>query len=322
MKNMLRHTLLTVICFSITCIALWSSPAWAVPPVFGVETDFDVFEEDIPGWFAEARERGLTLVSFPVFSLDAEMIYPSPTLEKAGFHLYGNLLGDILAAAAQEGITPVFMIEGIGHIIGDMKPFDAAILPEQLTPEATGEIISELAEAAAPFHVTIGVSEEALDNAYMNAVDQAAAANGVQYFHFFQDLKCRPDMMMSEDYAYYPKDAMGNVDDLAYMQMLYDTGAYYGKLGTLNVMFGVAETCGTKTAAVTAGGWGMGPATHQNVALIRAVQFQPDLFLFIVAEDNQGRSFMPPITRAWISISPGETALPNLMRPGIGFPRT
>lgn len=65
-------------------------------------------------------------------------------------------------------------------------------------------------------------------------------------------------------------------------------GAYYGKLGFLNIMFGAGQGCGIETGVATAGGWGMGPKTHSNIALMRAIQFGPKFYMFIVGEDNEG----------------------------------
>jgi len=137
----------------------------------------------------------------------------------------------------------------------------------------------------------IGIDEEAFPDIYMNAVKSAAEKNNIEYSHFFEDLKCRPNMFISEDYAYYPRNAKNNRADIQYLKELYRSGGYYGKLGYLDIMFGAGIGCNIKTAVATAGGWGMGPKTHQNIALFRAVQYNPKFYMFIIGEGESENKF-------------------------------
>ncbi len=180
------------------------------------------------------------------------------------------------------------MVEGLAHIITGFTEYSDDIDPKKLTPEAVGQVVREIGEEAKKAGVPIAINEEAFDDEYINAISRAARESGIEYIHFFEDLDCRADLFLSEDYAYYPLDARNDKKDQDYMRSLIRVGSYYGELGNLNVMYGAARGCGVEAGTLTAGGWGMGPRTHQNIALLRAVQYEPRQFYFVIGEGDDG----------------------------------
>jgi hypothetical protein len=279
--------------------ALPSSPVSAEGQrLFGFEADPEGFIDDdgrvLETWFDEAAARGVNMISFEVFNLDGEAIFDSPVLREAGFTLLPdmeNTFAQVLKEASSHDMMVVVMLEGIAHIVYDMKSYSDSIRPERLTPEATKRLIRDLAEEAREQRAEVAVDEEAFPDIYIDAIRAAASEHGMEYMHFFEDLRCRPDVFISEDYAYYPLDARNSPADAGYLRQLYSWGSYYGKLGFLNIMFGAAIGCGKRAGVGTAGGWGLGPKTHQNIALMRAVQFSPSLYMFIVGEGDEGPTF-------------------------------
>ena len=265
---------------------------------FALEVDPEDFIGDdgraVKSWFDEAAARGVNVISFEIFNLDGEAIFDSPVLREAGFTVpedMGNAFSEVLREARNHNMRVVVMLEGIAHIVYNMKSYSDSIKPEKLTPEATMRLVGEIARAAREQEADVAVDEEAFPDVYIDAIRKATAQQEMEYLHFFEDLRCRPDMFISEDYAYYPLDARNNPEDAAYMRDIYSWGSYYGKLGFLNIMFGAGTGCGKKIAAATAGGWGLGPKTHQNIALMRAVQFAPEMYMFIVGEGDRGPTF-------------------------------
>jgi hypothetical protein len=272
------------------------------PGTGGITFALEVDPEDFIGgdgrvvksWFDKTAANGVSVISFELFNLDGEALFDSPTLRAAGFRLdsdLGNAFPEILKEANSHNLKVVVMLEGIAHIVYNMKPYSDRIKSEKLTPEATKGIIREIAEEAAKYNARVAVDEEAFPDAYIDAIREAATRYGIEYDHFFEDLQCRPDMFISEDYAYYPRDAKNNPADVNYMRELYSWGSYYGKLGFLNLMFGAGIGCGKATGVATAGGWGFAPKTHQNIALMRAVQFAPGFYMFVVGEGEEGPTY-------------------------------
>lgn len=259
---------------------------------FGLEeVSFEEIAEDIPGWFERAAAKGIGVVGLEVLNLEGYMIIDSPTLRDAGFSLspeYGNLFPEILREAKRHNIKVVVMLESIAHIKSNFYPYSENIIQDKLTPEAVGQLVRELAAEAQRAGVKIAVDEEAFEDAYIDAISRASKERGVEYIHFFEDLNCRADVFLSEDYAYYPLDGRNSPEDQDYLRMLLQQGSYYGELGNLNVMYGAARGCGRAAGTLTAGGWGLGAKTHQNIALLRAVQFGPKLFFFVIAEGEEG----------------------------------
>lgn len=265
---------------------------------FALEVDpEDFLDEDgkvVKSWFDAAAARGVSVISFEIFNLDGEAIFGSPVLQEAGFTLLPNgenAFSEILKEARSHNMKVIIMLEGIAHIVYNMKSYSDSIKPEKLTPEATKQLIKEIAETAGKQGGGVAVDEEAFPDLYIDAIREATAKHNMEYMHFFEDLRCRPDMFISEDYAYYPLDARSSQEDAEYMRELYSWGSYYGKLGFLNMMFGAGTGCGIKTGVATAGGWGFGPKTHQNIALMRSVQFAPSFYMFIVGEGEKGPTF-------------------------------
>ena len=186
------------------------------------------------------------------------------------------------------GVRILVMMESLAHILAGDTPFSRSIDSSKLTPDAVARVIGELDDVADAQGVTIGITEEAYDETYLDALSRATKDRGVTHVHFFEDLACRPDVLLSEDYSYYPYDGRHSTVDQDYIRFLNDVGAYYGELGSLNVMYGTARACGIAAGTLTAGGWGMGSQTHQNVALFRSVQYGPTSFYFVVAEGDNG----------------------------------
>ena len=270
------------------------APSLVEPIVeFGVEeVDYEDIGDDIPGWFADAASRGISIAGFELMSpSDGFIAFDSPTLRAAGFRVdpeYGVLLPTILREARTRGVRVLVMMESLAHILTGAVPFSSNIDPRRLTPDAVSRVIGELADAAQSQGVAIGITEEAYDETYLDALSHATKDRGVTHVHFFEDLACRPDVLLSEDYSYYPYDGRHSTVDQDYIRFLNDVGAYYGELGSLNVMYGTARACGIAVGTLTAGGWGMGSQTHQNVALFRSVQYGPTSFYFVVAEGDNG----------------------------------
>ncbi len=244
-------------------------------------------------WFENAAKRGVNAISFEVLDRDGTTLFDTPTVREAGFKLdpeVGNVFPAILREAAERDIKVIVMLETIGHIIYDMKSYSGNIRSSKMTPEWTARVIAEMVEEARRQSAEIAFDEEALPDEYIDAIRAATSSAGVEYAHFFEDLKCRPDLFISEDYAYYPYDSASQ-DDLAYMAEIFSAGSYYGKLGFLNIMFGSARACGKESGVATAGGWGLGAKTHQNIALMRAVQFAPRFYMFVVGEGEEGAKY-------------------------------
>jgi len=258
---------------------------------FGLEDLDPYIIGDAEGWFDEQTAKGINIISFSPFDLEGYMIFDSPALREAGFKLdpeYPNLLSDILSEAKMHNMTVVLMIEGIAHIIGDMMPYSEEIKKEKLIPKLVENLIRDIANLAKKEDVDIYISEEAFEEEYIDSIARASKTYGVGYMHFFEDLKCRADVFISEDYAYYPRNAEKDPKDRAYLQKLWKLGTYYGELGNLNVMYATAKGCGIEAQTLTAGGWGLGPRTHQNIALFRSVQYGPRTYYFVVAEGGEG----------------------------------
>ncbi|NOZ76921.1 MAG: hypothetical protein GXO65_04445, partial [Euryarchaeota archaeon] len=224
----------------------WGPPTGDI--AFGVEeVGYDEVAEDIPGWFDAAAERGIGLVGLDVMDLDGYIAFDSPTLRQAGFKEdpdYGSILPEILQEAKRHDIRVIVMLEGMAHILTGFAEYSKDIHPDRLTPEAVGQVVRELAGEAGKAGVPLAVNEEAFEEEYIDAISRAARETGVEYIHFFEDLKCRPDLFLSEDYAYYPYNARHDQGDQDYMRSLIEVGSYYGELGNLNVMYGAARGCG------------------------------------------------------------------------------
>lgn len=266
--------------------------------IFALEVDPEGFiggdGKLVKSWFDKTAANGVSVISFGLFNLDGEALFDSPTLRAAGFRLdpdLGNAFPEIIREASSHNLKIVVMLEGIAHIVYNMKPYSDRIKPEKLTPEATKQLIKEIAEEAAKHNARVAVDEEAFPDVYIDAIRVASTRYGIEYDHFFEDLQCRPDMFISEDYAYYPLDARNNPADVNYLRELYSWGSYYGKLGFLNLIFGAGIGCGKATGVATAGGWGFAPKTHQNIALMRAVQFAPGFYMFVVGEGAAGPTY-------------------------------
>ncbi len=261
---------------------------------FGMEVDSEEVALDPDAFFSNAAANGINWVSLEIFTLDGLTLLDTPLLTDAGFSLdtdYGNVFPVMLNAAKAHDIEIVVMLEGIGHIVDNQKPYDPVIEPDKLTPEMVSDLIVEIAFQAQQVGASVGVSEEAFSETYIDAIDQATAANMVEYTHFFDDPACRPDVQLSEDYAYYPRDATNNQEDKDYLREINELASYLGQLGHLDIMFGTAESCGAESGVATAGGWGFGAKTHQNIALLRAIQFDPKLYVYILAEGDEGAIF-------------------------------
>ncbi|NOZ58438.1 MAG: hypothetical protein GXO66_02505 [Euryarchaeota archaeon] len=261
---------------------------------FALEVDLELLVEEggiNRSWFDGATSRGVGAISFEVLSREGTAVYDSPAIREAGFALdpeLGNALPALLGEAAERNIKVVVMLETVGHVVGDMKSYSGDIRASRMTPEWVSTLIAELAAEARRQGAELAFDEEALDEEYITAIREATRREGVEYAHFFEDLKCRADLFISEDYAYYPYSASG--EDLEYMRKIFRDGSYYGKLGFLNIMFGSARACNKPSGVATAGGWGLGARTHQNIALMRAVQFSPEFYMFTVGEDDTGRA--------------------------------
>ncbi len=263
---------------------------------FGIEgLDYEDIAEDIPGWLDGVAARGITLVGLSLIDISEGFIsFDSETLRTAGFTEdpdYGFLYPTILREAKKRGLKIIVMIEHLAHIISGDETYSSKIDVDKLTPNAVAQVIRELDDGAEKEGVEIGINEEAYDDAYVNAISRATKERGVFYIHFFEDLDCRADYYLSEDYAYYPYDGRSNAADQEYLRHLTRMMSYFGELGNLNVMYGAARGCGVPAGVLTAGGWGMGPKTHQNIALLRSVQYGPRQFFFVVAEGNEGVVF-------------------------------
>lgn len=261
---------------------------------FALEVDLELLVEEggiSRSWFDGAASRGVNAISFEVLSREGTAIYDSPAIREAGFVVdpeLGNALPALFGEAAERNMKVIVMLETVGHVVGDMKSYSGDIRASRMTPEWVSMLIAELAAEARRQGAELAFDEEALDEEYITAIKEATRREGIEYAHFFEDLKCRADLFISEDYAYYPYSASG--DDLGYMRKIFRDGSYYGKLGFLNIMFGSARACNKPSGVATAGGWGLGARTHQNIALMRAVQFSPEFYMFIVGEDDSGRA--------------------------------
>jgi hypothetical protein len=285
---------------------------------FALEVDTEDFiGEDgklVKKWFEETAARGVNVISFEPFNLDGEAIFDSSVLREAGFTLLpkvGNAFPEILREARGHNLEVIVMLEGVAHIVYSMKSYSDSIKPEKLTPEAVKQLIKEISETSARENAKVAVDEEAFPEVYMDAIWEATTRYNMKYVHFFEDLRCRPDIFVSEDYAYYPLDAKNDPGDADYMRRLYSWGSYYGKLGFLSIMFGAGTGCGKKTGVATAGGWGLGPRTHQNIALMRAVQFTPSFYMFVVGEGDGGPTFPEELSYVY-SYNFGKNLLPLL----------
>jgi len=260
--------------------------------VFGVEEVVpEDFKGDIPGWFADAAGRGIGVVGVDLVDItEASMRMNSSSLAYAGFRLdgeMGDIYPEILEEAKKNNISVIVMIEAIAHVIDHMFEFSENIIEARIAPALVKGWIRDISATAAEHGLRVGITEEAFPENYMDAIDEACQEYGVTYIHFFEDLKGRPDMVLSEDYSYYPLDARGNAADVAYLKDIWTMGSYYGELGHLNVMFGSAAASGTESGVLTAGGWGMGAKTHQNIAVMRAVQYNPRVYFFVVATGDE-----------------------------------
>ncbi len=264
--------------------------------IFGLEeVEYEMMADDIDGWYSNAVDRGITIVGFELFTTDGYTVIDSDVLRSAGFSKdedYGYLFGDLLEGAAKYNITLLIMLETIGHIVEGSKDYDEdKIDDEKLTTDALKDLITEITDEAKRYGASIVVNEEAMVDNYMDAVREGATANGIPYMHFFDDLKNRPDIFLSEDYGYYPLDAKNNNADKQYLTDIYEWGAYLCELGMLNIMYGNAFAAGKDYGVLTAGGWGMGEKTHQNIALLRAVQFGAQVYFFVAATNDDGPEF-------------------------------
>ncbi len=262
---------------------------------FGMEVDIEAVASDLTGWFATTKARGINWISFEPFTLDGDVFFSSPTLMNAGFTLsaeYGDVLGEILAEAKKQDIKVAVMLEAFAHIREGSKAFDPKLNPDALTPSALESLIQELGTLArAADYSGLGVTEEAFTGDWLTTIANEAKNQGLEYTHFFDDTECRPDLQLSEDYAYYPKNARQDGDDQAYLRNINALASYLGQLGYLDLMYGTAAACGSKRGVATAGGWGFGPATHQNIAVYRGIQYGPERYVFILAEDENGTIF-------------------------------
>ncbi len=264
--------------------------------VFGLEeiTPAD-FKGDIPGWFSSASERGIGVIGIDLMDIEAGTIaMNTSSLFYCGFKLddeYGDIYPEILKEGKKNNISVIIMIESAAHIVEDFFDYSDDISQGKLVPKTIKGWIRDISAAAAESGMKVGVTEEAFPPKYMDAIAEACNDFGVTYIHFFEDLDGRADMYLSEDYAYYPMDAREDQADIDYMLELTELGAYYGLLGHLNIMFGSASYQNAESGVLTAGGWGLGPKTHQNIALMRAIQFSPRFYFFVVATGDDGLIF-------------------------------
>jgi len=232
--------------------------------VFGVEEITpDDFLGDIPGWFKAAAERGIGVVGIDLVDItEASIAMNSPSMAYAGFKIpegIGDIYPEVLQEAKRNNISIIVMIESAAHVIGKMFQYSSSIKEDRLTPTTVKGWIRDISAEAAAQGLRVGITEEAFSEEYMTAISEACNDYGVTYIHFFDDLQGRPDIMLSEDYMYYPLDAEYDQDDQSYLKDMWTYGSYYGELGHLNIMFGVAAATGKEAGVLTAGGWGPKP---------------------------------------------------------------
>jgi hypothetical protein len=257
---------------------------------FGVEDVSFEEVEDLQGWFDKATTLGINVISFSPFNLEGGALIDSQPLREAGFKPepeVGYIFPEILRQAKQHDMTVIVMLEGIAHIKSGFMPYSEDIKPEKLTTRAVQDLIFEIAKEAEKQNAVVAVDEEGFDDTYVNAIREATLKADIPYLRFFEDLTCQADGVLSEDFAYYPRDARGNSEDQQYLRHLLNMGSYYGELGNLNLMYAAAKACDVPAYTLTAGGWGMGARTHQNIALFRALQYNPQMYMFTVGEGDQ-----------------------------------
>lgn len=262
---------------------------------FGVEdVGYDEFGEDPSAWFENVKKRGVTTVSFDPFDLEEGLtIIDSPALKNMGFKIdesFSEQLKKIFEAAKNNDVYLIIMIESLAHAKSGFLDPATSIKKRKITPDSVGQFIEELGIIAKRNNITIGISEEGFDEEFIPSITESSKKSGITYVHFFEDLDCNADMVLSEDYGYYFKDLKESDEDKEQAKRNLAIGSYYGELGFLNIMYGSASACGKRYGTLTAGGWGFGPKTHQNIALLRSIQFNPKAVFFVIAEDAEGNT--------------------------------
>ena len=242
--------------------------------------------KNIAQWMDAYQKRGVNLFTIPLFDREGVTICNSRALKSAGFR-YIQGIGDIFPlvalAAKTRKISLSVPIDELFHIINGSKPYKEWLDPLKLTPDCIGLFIKELGEYSRSYQVGIWISELGFGPRYVQIISKSCRQNNIRYLKYSGDWHGVSEIFCSEDYATYPPDPENSAADRRYLTDLVNWGAADGRIGYLNMMFGLANHFHKKTAVLTAGGWGLVPGCQRNVALYRAVQFAPCAYCFCAA---------------------------------------
>ncbi len=261
---------------------------------FGIEeVGYDEIGENPREWFRKVKKRGISIVSFDPFDMEEALtVIDSKTIKKMGFEVDEEYppIEKVFEDAKKENMYLIVMIESLAHAKEGFLGPSRKINKKEITPENVGNFIRELGEIAKKEGIEIAISEEAFDDEFIPEIAKASREAGIKYIHFFEDFDCAADEVLSEDYGYYFKDLRNSEEDREQAGKNLEIGSYFGELGFLNIMYGRARACGKEAGTLTAGSWGLGATTHQNIALLRSIEFGPKKFFFVVGEDEEGNS--------------------------------
>lgn len=248
--------------------------------------------KDADAFFKRISARGVNVVGIDFLDIgDGTTIFPSLALKRMGFELEEGGAAKflkILSAAKKHGVRIVFMLESLAHAKTGFLDSSEKINKEKITPKEVKAVIREIAAITREAGVQAAFNEESFEEPFIDAASNASSEYSIPYLHFFEDAACRPNMTLTEDYSYYPFDAFSDEKDLAYLEKNMESGAYYGQLGNNNLLFAFSNTCKKESGVLTAGGWGLGDATHQNIALLRYLLFDPKAYFFVLATHSDG----------------------------------
>ena len=240
------------------------------------EGDLDL-ETNLKGYFDWSQDQGNTDAGFidPIWigdeEYDAYVWGNIPTMAARGYVLGTDVLTPFAAEAHRRGLKVVVALEAIAHVLYEMKPHAPELKP--ISPKDLQQIIRELKALGVD-----GVSEEAYDDEYIQAIYDISRELGMTYFHYFDDPEGRPDVYTSEDYNLYPLS-----DEEVERQSEWGTAG--STLGNNSLSFGHARALHKSSMVATAGGWGLQAGMQINVAVFRMIQFDPMGFQYIDADE-------------------------------------
>lgn len=252
--------------------------------------------ENLLAWMQECQQRGINVFNLPILNSEGITLCDFPTLKKAKFRMIqevGDLFPLIALEAKRRDLILSIPLDELGDIAEDEQLGSSWTEKSFLTPTQFGKFVEELGEAAKTYEVTLWINEQRLARKYRSPISQAANQYQIKYVRYSGDAEGFADLFCSEEYATFPTCLNQPTKENEYIYHLAQNGTAYGRLGYQNMIYGLANTRKKATGMICASGWGLDEGVQSNIALYRAVQFNPCLYGFYQKNIEKKQSHIP-----------------------------